>query len=107
MNTQKQDFMYTSLTCSMVGLSVNRWLTAGDPIPIEPLRPLAPTTTQMEGKTKQELGDDRAKVYETLGPWLKRHQPKIEYPKIQTIVKKLRANKDHNYVGAVGLCWGG
>jgi len=39
-----------------------------------------------------------------LGPWLERHQPKIEYPKIQTIVKQLRANKDHKYVGAVGLC---
>ena len=61
----------------------------------------------MEGKTKQELRDDRAKVYETLGPWLERHQPKKEYPKIETIVKQLRANKDHKYVGAVGLCWGG
>jgi hypothetical protein len=54
----------------------------------------------MERKTKQELGDDRAKVYETLGPWLERHQPKIEYPKIQTIVKQLCANKDHSW-----RCW--
>jgi dienelactone hydrolase len=82
-------------------------LTAGDTLPIDILRPLAPTTTQMEGKTEQELGQDKYKAYETLGPWIGKHHPKIEYPKIQAIVNHLRADKSHKFVGVVGVCWGG
>jgi len=58
----------------------------------------------MEGKTEQELGEDKAKVFETLGSWIERHHPKVEYPKIQTIVKHLRADKAHKYVGTMGVC---
>lgn len=61
----------------------------------------------MEGKTEQELEQDKAMVYETLGPWSEKHHPKTEYPKIQAIVKHLRTDKSHKFVGVVGLCWGG
>ena len=100
--------MCISLTCWMVWCPLLCGTDeAGDALPSNLLRPLAPTTTQMEGKTEEELGQDKAMVYETLGPWAEKHHPKMEYPKIQTFVKHLRSDKSHKFVGAVGLCWGG
>jgi dienelactone hydrolase len=71
------------------------------------LEPLAPTTTQQKGKSEQELGEAKGKVFEILGPWLGKHHPKIEYPKVQKLVNHIRGDPAHKYVGCVGTCWGG
>ena len=68
---------------------------------------LAPTKSQAEGKTPEQLSADLGEAYASLGPWLGKHNVETTYPLIQNFLSNLRADGEHKKIGAVGFCWGG